>query len=202
MKRYEKEIRDLLEQIEGFPENSDSKKKGNVAPPDELFAQAARREREQREAERQSVTMRSPSNDDRVMRSRPLDPPAPIPFPTGRRTSLLSRLRHIPLGIIMTVGTICLGIIGIAFIQARQEFVGAVVIGVAALVFLSPSLLSFFGRSANTSDTMYWRGQSVSGASGWSQARAWFNRPFAKRSRSPFKEGSQFPKNDPWNRRY
>ncbi len=158
MKKYEREIRDLLESMDSFVPDGP--------------AQEKERTRE-REPERE------------VRRTRPVGVMPPQPIPIRPRRSFFARLgqwlteHHVGLSLRLMLSG--LGLVIIALI-IRQNFGNSVVwlaqiIGaVGALVFIAPVLVRFFkGRDLdNSNDPQYWRGQAVESEHfSWGSLKKW-----------------------------
>lgn len=158
MKKYEREIRDLLENLDSFVPDG---------PPPEK-----ERPRE-REPERE------------VRRTRPVGV-MPQPVPIRPRRSLGGRINewltehHVGAGLRWMLAGI--GLLVVAMI-IWQNFPGigwvAQIIGaLGGLVFLSPLLVRFFaGKDLDNDNQSYWRGQAVSDDKfNWNSVKSWFGR--------------------------
>jgi hypothetical protein len=175
MKKYEREIRDLLEKMENFvPENPTPEKE---------------RPRE-REPERE------------VRRQRPVGVMPPQPIPIRPRRSFFSRFgewldaHHVGLSLRLMLGG--LGLVIIALI-VRQNFGASwtwpaqILAAVGGIVFLMPVLVRFFRGKDIDNGPQYWRGQVVESEHfSWNSLRNWLG---GKRNRRNNRN------NNPWNDR-
>ncbi|HEX2911136.1 MAG TPA: hypothetical protein VH186_10040 [Chloroflexia bacterium] len=174
MKKYEREIRELLEKMESFvPENPTGEK-------ERVRDREPERERESRK------------------RSVGVMPPQPIPIrPRRSNTSNFSAWlneHHVSVSLRWMLAG--LGLVIVAMIIAENfggllwlaQLVGAI----GGIVFLSPVLIRFFKGRDLDDGQQYWRGQAV-GSDGfsWTNVKSWFRGRGRGNRRS----------NDPWNNR-
>lgn len=172
MKKYEREIRDLLEQLDTFVPD-------NPAPDKERS-----RDREpEREPRKRSVG---------VM------PPQP-PIPIRSRRSTTSRFSQwltnakVSAGLRMMLGGLFLVILALVIAQNFRDLtpIAQIIGAIGGMVFLMPVLFRFFRGKEMDSGPDYWRGQEVQSESfSWSSLRTWW------RGRGNRRGG-----NDPWNDR-
>ena len=172
MKKYEREIRELLDKMDTFvPENPTPEKERN-------------REREP----------------EREPRKRPVGvmPPQPIPIrskrpaPTGFRQWLLDH--KIGPSMQMILGGLLLVVLAlIVWQQTHIDWLAQLLGTLGGLVFLGPVLVRFFGGKYMDEDGQYWRGQQVGeGGFNWAMMRGWFGKK--RRPKNPTRSTK-----DPWN---
>ncbi|MDB5083030.1 MAG: hypothetical protein JWP00_4954 [Chloroflexi bacterium] len=172
MKKYEREIREILEKMDTFvPETPPAEKERS-------------REREQ----------------EREPRKRPVGVMPPQPIPIRPRRSALSRFNqwlaahHISLSFRLMLGGLGLVIVALILLEylPAMGWLAQLVGALGAFVFLSPVLLRFFrGRDLDSdSGNQYWRGQVVESENfSWNSLRTWMG---GRRKK---------PNRDPWNDR-
>jgi hypothetical protein len=175
MKKYEREIREILEKMDTFvPET----------PP----------------AEKERSRDREP---EREPRKRPVGVMPPQPIPIRPRHSAFSRFNQWLAAhnvsfsfrlMLAGLGLVIAALIVHEYLPAMSwlaQLLGAL----GALVFLSPVLFRFFrGRDLDSSGTDYWRGQPVDSTNfSWNSLRSWVGGRRKKSSRDPWNDRN--PKN-------
>jgi hypothetical protein len=160
MKKFEKEIRDLLDNLDNFVPDG--------PPPDKERA----RERE-REPERE------------VRKTRPVGVmPQPVPIRPKRTTS--GRLNawltehHIGRGLRWMLGgllVVCAAMVIGQLSNGSLLWLAQIVGAIGGLMFLAPLFSRFFKGKEMDEGPQYWRGQAVENDSfSWGSVKGWFNR--------------------------
>ncbi len=175
MKKYEREIRELLDKLDTFVPDSPATEKERP---------------KEREPERE------------VRRPRPVGVMPPQPIPIRPRRSMMSRIgtwlteHQIGMSLRLMLGGLGLVIVALIIRQytgSSLNWLSQLLAAAGAIVFLTPVLMRFFrGKSLDGDSTAYWRGQSVESEHfSWGSFRKWIGGN--KRNRRN--------KNNPWDDR-
>ena len=177
MKKYEREIREILEKMDTFVPES---------PP----------------AEKERSRDREP---EREPRKRPVGVMPPQPIPIRPRRSALSRFNqwlashHVSLSFRLMLGG--LGLVIVALIvneYTSLTWVAQLIGAIGAFVFISPVLLRFFRGKDLDGGAQYWRGQAVeSDHFSWNSLRNWLGGR-RKNPRDPWNDRNRKNNNNRW----
>jgi len=169
MKKYEREIREILEKMDTFVPES---------PP----------------ADKERSRDREP---EREPRKRPVGVMPPQPIPIRPRRSALSRFNqwlaahHVSLSFRLMLGGLGLVIVALVVNEylPNMTWLAQLIGAIGAFVFVSPVLMRFFRGRDVDSGPQFWRGQAVeSDHFSWESLRNWLGGRRRKSSRDPWND--------------